>query len=168
MSTRCFINYLQDVSPVIDETPPSDTAFQKALEAVSYIGVIISIICLTVTVLSYLATKWVKSIDLIYIPFKCNGCFIGCIRKLRSSEHGQLLLNLCFALLGLYLTFIMSIHSPPVPGLCAAVGALLQYFFLVTFMVMVAEAINLYIKLVVVLGTTIHQYVLKATITCWG
>ena len=92
----------------------------------------------------------------------------GTFRKLRASEYGQLLLNLCFALLGLYLTFIMAIHSPPVPGLCAAVGALLQYFFLVTFMVMAAEAINLYMKLVVVLGSKIDHYVVKATITCWG
>ena len=104
----------------------------------------------------------------IHIPFKCHECFLGSIRKLRSSDHGQLLLNLCFALLGLYLTFIMAIHSPPVPGLCAAVGALLHYFFLVTFMVMAAEAIHLYIKLVVVLGTAIEHYILKATITCWG
>ena len=78
------------------------------------------------------------------------------------------MLNLCFALLGLYLTFIMAIHITPVPGLCAAVGAVLHYFFLVTFMVMAAEAINLYIKLVVVLGTTIEHYSLKAAITCWG
>ena len=73
-----------------------------------------------------------------------------------------------FALLDLYLTFIMAIHSPPVPGLCAAVGALLQYFFLVTFMVMAAEAVHLYIKLVVVLGMRIYNFVLKATIISWG
>ena len=159
----------QDVSPVIDETPPSDTPLQKALEAISYIGVIISIIFLTVTVISYLANKWARAaIYLIHIPFKCHECLLDSIRKLRSSDHGQLLLNLCFALLGLYLTFIMAIHSPPAPGLCAVVGALLHYFFLVTFMVMAAEAINLYIKLVVVLGTTIEYYVLKASITCWG
>ena len=58
------INYLQDVSPVIDETPPSDTPLQKALEAISYIGVIISIICLTVTVISYLANKSVIAVIL--------------------------------------------------------------------------------------------------------
>ena len=89
-------------------------------------------------------------------------------RKLRSSDHGQLLLNLCFALLGLYLTFIMAIHSPPVPGLCAAVGALLHYFFLVTFMVMAAEAISLYAKLVVVLGSKIDSFVLKSCLVSWG
>lgn len=35
-------------------------------------------------------------------------------------------------------------------------------------MVMAAEAIHLYIKLVVVLGRTIHHYVIKATVTCWS
>ena len=81
---------------------------------------------------------------------------------------GQLLLNLCFALMGLYITFIIAVHSKGIPGLCAVVGAVLQYFFLVTFMVMAAEAIHLYIKLVIVLGSKIQHYILKATILSWG
>ena len=89
-------------------------------------------------------------------------------RKLRTSDHGQLLLNLCFALLGLYIVFIMAIHSRGVSILCPIVAALLQYFFLVSFMVMAAEAINLYINLVIVLGGKIEHYVLKAGIFCWG
>ena len=52
--------------------------------------------------------------------------------------------------------------------LCAVVSIVLQYFMLVVFMVMAAEAINLYLKLVVVLGHTISHYVFKATIVCWG
>ena len=89
-------------------------------------------------------------------------------RKLRTSDHGQLLLNLCFALMGLYITFIFAIHSRDVPGLCAVTGAVLQYFFLVTFMVMAADAINLYMNLVIVLGQKISHFVLKATITSWS
>ena len=88
-------------------------------------------------------------------------------RKLRTSEHGQLLINLCFALMGLYITFIFSIHSSTVTSLCALVAALLQYFFLVTFMMMASEAINLYMKLVVVLGAKISHFVLKATVISW-
>ena len=48
------------------------------------------------------------------------------------------------------------------------VAALLQYFFLVSFMAMAAEAFNLYMKLVVVLGSKISHYALKAAIICWG
>ena len=54
--------------------------------------------------------------------------------------------------MGLYIAFIVSIHTSSVVGVCAVSAAILQYFFLVTFMVMAAEAINLYMKLVVVLG----------------
>ena len=89
-------------------------------------------------------------------------------RKLQNSEHGQLLMNLSFALMGLYLSFICALHSTPVIGLCAFFSALLQYFFLVTFMSMTAEAINLYFKLVVVLGYKISHYVIKAVIFSWG
>ena len=89
-------------------------------------------------------------------------------RNLRTSDHGQLLLNLCFALMGLYITFIIALHSREVPGVCAVVGAVLQYFFLVTFMVMAAEAIHLYMNLVIVLGMKIQYFVLKATILSWG
>ena len=89
-------------------------------------------------------------------------------RKLRHSDHGQLLLNLCLALLGLYVAFIFSVHSSGVVVLCTIVSVVLHYFMLVVFMVMAAEAIHLYMKLVVVLGRTISHYVFKATIICWS
>lgn len=89
-------------------------------------------------------------------------------RKLRSSGHGQLLLNLCFALLGLYLSFIVALHSKDTNIFCAFSGAVLQYFFLVTFIVTAAEAIDLYINLVIVLGHKIDHFVLKATVVSWS
>ena len=89
-------------------------------------------------------------------------------RKLRTSDHGQLLLNLCFALMGLYVSFIIALHSKDVTGLCVFIAAILQYFFLVTFAVMTAEAVNLYMNLVIVLGGKIHRFVLKVTILSWG
>ena len=89
-------------------------------------------------------------------------------RKLRTKDQGQLLLLLCFALLGLYVTFILA-GIPPiiqVDGLCVAFSSLIQYFMLVTFMSMLAESVNLYMKLVVVLGR-ISYYVIKAYIVVW-
>ena len=55
-----------------------------------------------------------------------------------------------------------------VEGLCVALAALIQYFMLATFMSMLAESINLYMKIVVVLGSQINYYVIKAYIVCWG
>ncbi|XP_019853770.1 PREDICTED: adhesion G protein-coupled receptor L3-like [Amphimedon queenslandica] len=104
----------------------------------------VSIVCLIITIASYLLSK-----------------------KLRSSDHGQLLLNLCFALLGLYLSFIVALHSKDTNIFCAFSGAVLQYFFLVTFIVTAAEAIDLYINLVIVLGHKIDHFVLKATLVSW-
>ena len=90
------------------------------------------------------------------------------LRNLRLSDHGQLLLNLCVALLGLYISFIFSILSSSVPPLCAIVSIALHYFMLVVFMVMAAEAVNLYMKLVIVFGQCISHYVIKVTVICWG
>ena len=52
--------------------------------------------------------------------------------------------------------------------LCVAAGALVHYFLLVTFFVMAAEAIHLYIHLVLVIGFHIHHYVLKSMLVAWS
>ena len=127
----------------------------------TYIGIIVSLFCQTITIISYLANKYTINL----YSLLCCTCPD---RKLRTSDHGQLLINLCLALTGLYIAFIFAVHSQSVPGLCALTAAVLQYFFLVTFMVMAAEAINLYMNLVIVLGKKIRHFVLKATISSWG
>ena len=63
---------------------------------------------------------------------------------------------------------LMGVHSTSVPVLCAIVGAMLHYFFLATFMIMAAQAVDLYYKLVVVIRGKIDFYVLKATLLCWS
>ncbi|XP_019850052.1 PREDICTED: hemicentin-1-like isoform X1 [Amphimedon queenslandica] len=144
----CNCDHLTNFAILLDVSPPEEpterTALTLFLDSVSYIGIIISIICLIITIISYLLSK-----------------------KLRSSDHGQLLLNLCFALMGLYLSFIVALHSKNTNGFCAFSGAVLQYFFLVTFAIMAAEAINLYINLVIVLGRKIQSFALKVTIVSW-
>ena len=96
---------------------------------------------------------------------------IHVLRKLRTSEAGQLLLNLCFGLLGVYIMFIVSSVATSPLELCAVAGGLLHYFMLATFFLMGAEAINLYLKLVVVLGIPElfkQRYVLKAALVAWS
>ena len=178
----------------------------------TYSGIIVSLFCLIISIISYLASKSVISsysshyvvyrtlctfdhgqllLNLcfsflgLYIAFilakHCSNCscFVCSLvysllcytcydRKLCTSDYCQLLINLCLALTGLYIAFIFAVHSQSVSGLCALTAAVLQYFFLVTFMVMAAEAINLYMNLVIVLGKKIHRFVLKATILSWS
>ena len=96
-------------------------------------------------------------------------CYTCYNRKLCTSDHCQLLINLCSALTGLYIVFIFAEHSEYVPGLCALTATSLQYFFLATFMVMAAEAINMYMSLMIIfLEKRIRHFVLKTTISSWN
>ena len=81
-------------------------------------------------------------------------------RKLHTSEHGQILINLSTALLGLYITFLLSSGVTSVTVLCGMSSGLLQYFMLVFFAWTAVEAVHLYIKLVKVLGTNINHFTL--------
>ena len=96
--------------------------------------------------------------DLKHAPF----------RKLQKTIHVKLLLYLCFALLGLYVTFIISTVSTGVPVLCGVVSVLMHYFFLAVFFWMAAEAIQLHRKLVTVFKPDIQSYVTIAMAICWG
>ena len=89
-------------------------------------------------------------------------------RDMRETVHSKLLINLCFALVGLYVTFIISTASTGVPVLCGVVSALLHYFFLAVFFWMAAEAIHLHRKLVTVFKPDILNYVPITMAICWG
>ena len=89
-------------------------------------------------------------------------------RNLRKTTHAKLLANLCFALMGLYATFIVSTVSTGVPVLCGLASALLHYFFLAVFFWMAAEAIHLHRKLVTVFKPDIKWYLYIAMAICWG
>ena len=87
---------------------------------------------------------------------------------MRKTVHSKLLINLCFALVGLYVTFMISTFSPGVPVLCGLVSALMHYFFLTVFFWMAAEAIQLHRKLVTVFKPDIKSYLFIAMAICWG
>ena len=92
----------------------------------------------------------------------------GYFRNLRKKEHEQILINLCFALMGMYLAFILGAHAAPVPVLCGISAALLQYFMLVFFSWTSVEAFYLYQKLVKVLGVKeVPWLVLKIGLIVW-
>ena len=106
------------------------------------------------------------------LPSPLNGANYLFCRKLRTSEAGQLLLNLCFGLLGIFVMFIISAQAATWNKyVCAVTGGLLHYLLLASFFLMAAEAINLLVKLVVVLGIPSiikNRYVLKAGLISWS
>eukprot|EP00731_Ephydatia_muelleri_P011148 Em0006g42a len=88
-------------------------------------------------------------------------------RPLRSSDHGQVLINMSCALLCLYVVFVMSANATPVPALCGTSAALVHYFMLVYFMWTAAEAVFLYIKLLSIGDKRIRRFTLKAGLVSW-
>jgi hypothetical protein len=143
----CECTHLTSFAVILDVSPKerkNPRPVDKFLSAISYIGILISIICLVIVIASYLS-----------------------IKKIRRSEHGQMLILLCVALLCFYVCFIISVHARPVVVICGMISVLMQYFFLVFMMMMSAEAIDLFIKLVIVIGVKIPHYVIKAALISW-
>ena len=98
----------------------------------------------------------------------CNTPNSCTCRSLRKTVHAKLLINLCFALVGLYVTFFISTFSTGVPVLCGLVSALMHYFFLAVFFWMAAESIHLHRKLVTVFKPDVDSYIAIAMAICWG
>ncbi|XP_021350278.1 adhesion G protein-coupled receptor B2-like [Mizuhopecten yessoensis] len=95
--------------------------------------------------------------------------FVGCILSLLSTvttmavyiklwryvkgDRSRLLLNLCAALTVAYVVFIVGIGKSHDDVLCTTIAALLHYFFLVTFCLMLAEGIEILISVKAVFHT---------------
>lgn len=79
-------------------------------------------------------------------------------------------MNLCLALMGLYVFFLISGNVTSVPALCGVSSALLQYFLLVFFGWTAVEAVWLYLNLVEVFGIQLYtaKYTLKTAIPTWS
>ena len=106
-----------------------------------------------------------------YLPIAI--LYFTSFRKLRSSVNGQLLVNLCFAMLGLFVVFIISAQKQN--GLttagCGFFAAVLHYFLLAYFFFTAAEALFLYFKLVkVFMGQSffIRNYISIAMLLAWS
>ena len=89
------------------------------------------------------------------------------IRTLRGKEHGRILIHISVSRVCLYVVWVVAGLVTSVQPLCGLVAALFQYTLLVFFGWTAAEAVFLYHKLLVVLGTTIDHYVLKAGAIIW-
>lgn len=82
-----------------------------------------------------------------------------------------MLIHMCFSLLGLYATFLVSQQGASYSGIlwfCFASSAVLQYFMLAYFLWTAVEAVHLYLKLVKVFGSDVRHYVLWASLVAWG
>ncbi|XP_002735776.3 adhesion G-protein coupled receptor G6-like [Saccoglossus kowalevskii] len=126
-----------------------DESHQKALSIVSYIGCGISLFCMLLTLITFLA-----------------------FRRLRKDNPTKILMNLCFAIFMSILLFLAVSFSvdfaPIIPELCTTMAVLLHYFLLAVMTWMALEAFNMYLLLVKVFETYIRHFMIKLCLIGWG
>ena len=109
--------------------------------------------------------SWIIYYDnsgLIYIP-----AIYRDLRSTKQGHQGQLVINTSFALLGLYVVFILAGHVTSVRPLCGLMAALLQFFILAYFSWTSVEALLLLFKIVRPLHKFGKYFVLKASFFSW-
>ncbi|XP_071507981.1 adhesion G-protein coupled receptor G6-like [Diadema antillarum] len=122
------------------------------LEIISYVGCCISILGLLVTILTYTFN-----------------------RKLRNNKPNQILISLCCALLGLYVTFVVMITFDTERGVeevellpCCILAGFLQFFMLASLFWMGVEGYNMHNSLVRVFNNYTPNFLRKASLVAWG
>ncbi|XP_064390047.1 adhesion G protein-coupled receptor E5-like isoform X2 [Halichondria panicea] len=107
------------------------------MSTISYIGCVISIICLLATIFCLIAfKKFLKKGPLLYVH-----------------------LNLAIALLLGYTVFVLGVDTAKgITVLCTIVAAVIQYFFLASFCWMLSEAVMLYLLVVKVFGSAAKRW----------
>ncbi|XP_071489358.1 adhesion G-protein coupled receptor G6-like [Diadema antillarum] len=122
------------------------------LKIISYVGCCMSIWGVLVTILTYAFN-----------------------RKLRDRKPNQILISLCCALLGLYVTFVVMItfdterrveEVEPLP--CCILAGFLHYFMLASLFWMGVEGYNMHMMFVRVLNTYLPYFLRKASLVAWG
>lgn len=88
-------------------------------------------------------------------------------RKLRIRDASKFHVQLCLALLGMLLVFVVGIDRTEVFGICVTVSVLIHYFTLVAVMWMGAEAILIFRKLVIVFVNITTRFIVIVSLICW-
>ncbi|XP_071848662.1 adhesion G-protein coupled receptor G2-like isoform X2 [Apostichopus japonicus] len=123
----------------------ADTPFHVALSIISIIGCIISIIALTFSLVTMLV-----------------------IRSIRIKQQTHVHFNLCLALLGLYLSFLLGVDRTDIPGVCKAMTSLIYFFCLSSVAWMSVEAFYIYMLIWKYNKSSIHHLVTVAVFLAWG
>ncbi|XP_071960620.1 adhesion G-protein coupled receptor G6-like [Antedon mediterranea] len=143
----CFCDHLTNFAVIMDylgQEDDNNKPFQDVLTYISIIGCVISIVCLVITIITF-----------IYF------------RNLRGKRPQRILVNLCISLLFLYTTFVIGIELTTCYYCCIVVAILLHYFVLTTLFWMLVEAVNMYLKFVLVFYDGIRFFMLKSVFVGW-
>uniref|UniRef100_A0A8D3DLQ1 CD97 antigen-like n=1 Tax=Scophthalmus maximus TaxID=52904 RepID=A0A8D3DLQ1_SCOMX len=135
--TVCRCEHLSSFAVLVALYPVKDTF---GLDLVNKIGLIVSIVCLMLSILTFM--------------------FCRSIQGTRTTIH----LHLCICLLFADIIFLAGISQTQPVGACRFVAAMLHYFFLAVFTWMLLEGVQLYRMVVLVFNATIRPLYLFV----WG
>ncbi|KAH0629622.1 hypothetical protein JD844_011834 [Phrynosoma platyrhinos] len=124
-STHCQCTHLTSFAVLMAFYDVED----RGLDVITKIGLVISLVCLFLSILTFL--------------------FCRAIRGIRTTIH----LHLCLALFAAYVIFLLGAGNRSNMTACAIVAGLLHYFFLSVFCWMLLEGVELYLMVVQVFKT---------------
>ncbi|XP_071959942.1 uncharacterized protein [Antedon mediterranea] len=142
----CLCDHLTNFAILVDYYEPKKSPpLHEVLTIISLIGCIVSIVCLAVTIATYLYFK-----------------------QFRSKRPQKILINLSLSLLLLYLVFAIGIEQTGSRNGCIAVAALIHYFGLASIFWMSIEAVNMYLMFVKVFYNNVEYFMLKLCAAGYG
>jgi hypothetical protein len=142
MRLICYSNHLTNFAVIA-----GFTGYDPVLMAISIIGLILSIVGLSLTILSHIIFRLWKD-----------------VRKGRSQ---LVLLHLSVALLAVDILVLAGVDRTENRTGCKAVAALLHYFLLVSFSWMLVEGVLQYLKFVKVFDIYTPRFMLKTALPAW-
>eukprot|EP00112_Aurelia_sp_Birch-Aquarium-sp1_P024728 Seg7957.1 transcript_id=Seg7957.1/GoldUCD/mRNA.D3Y31 product="Adhesion G-protein coupled receptor G4" protein_id=Seg7957.1/GoldUCD/D3Y31 len=112
-------------------------------------------------------------ISFIGIGLSLGGLFLvlltmAMFSRLRRNLPSKILIHLCLALMLTLICFVAGADRTEPVYVCRGFAVAIQYFLLASFCWMSVESVNLYLSFVVVMGSYITKFMLKAAVFAWG
>ncbi|XP_035668965.1 adhesion G protein-coupled receptor L3-like [Branchiostoma floridae] len=150
---RCACNHLTNFAVIFDVFGVGFGEHKRPLEVITIVGCVVSIVCLVLTLASFVVTR----------KYKRHA------RAGHAKNQRLVLMNLCVALLAILVIFLVGINQTASPIGCTVVAALLHYFLLAALVWMAVEAVNIYRAVVLVFDHHVSEtFIVKAAAVAWG
>ena len=88
-------------------------------------------------------------------------------RKLRARDTSKYHIQLSVAIICMLVVFVAGVEQTAVVGGCIAVSVLLHYFTLASVLWMLAEALLMFQKVVLVFKRVTKRGIIITSISCW-
>ncbi|PIK48777.1 hypothetical protein BSL78_14343, partial [Apostichopus japonicus] len=141
----CACNHLTSFAVLVRfSSDIEESPYHVVLSVITIIGCVISIIGLSFTLVVMLL-----------------------IRSVRIKQQTHVHFNLCLALLGLYLSFLLGVDRTDIPGVCKAMTSLIYFFCLSSVAWMSVEAFYIYMLIWKYKRSSIQHLVTVAVLLAW-